>query len=71
MRHVMGNNPGFAMPWHRREQTAGRTLARTAALVLVAVLSLLMLGSKAQAATTPFSESFDGPNGRNFGSLLG
>jgi hypothetical protein len=66
MRHVMGYNPGLAMPWHRREKAAARTMARTAALVLVTVLSLLMLNSKAHAATTPFSESFDGANGSNF-----
>jgi hypothetical protein len=66
MRHGMGNTPGFAMPWQRQEKTAVRTMARTAALVLVAVASLLMIGSKAQAATAPFSESFDGANGSNF-----
>lgn len=64
MRHTMGYNPGLAMPWRRRGHSAA-VWTRAAGLLLIALLSLLMFGSKAHA-TTPFTESFDGSNGKMF-----
>jgi hypothetical protein len=60
MRPNMGNNPGFALPGLRRTNLGVR-----AAALLLATLALLTIAA-GSAHATPFTESFDGPNGGTF-----
>jgi hypothetical protein len=61
MRHDMGYDPALAMPRLSRAQVGLR-----AAAMLVAVFALLAITTNARAATKPFTEPFDGPNGGTF-----